>query len=175
MTKAPHSEDRNDMTSSDLIKMYEFSYGALNRNLEGVSNEESLIIPQPAGNCINWVLGHVVTARNLVLTLAGGASIVSSDDAAPYRRGSDPLQPGDSVPDIGTLRGWLADSQQQLIPALAEISEEALALAVPEVYRRPPLTGSIAEALTRLAFHEAYHNGQIGLLRRLAGKAGAIA
>ena len=42
-------------------------------------------------------------------------------------------------------------------------------------FRRPPLTGSIEAALIRLAFHESYHNGQIGLLRRLAGKGGAIA
>src|SRR5208337_2223008 len=73
------------------------------------------------------------------------------------------------------LRGWLADSQQQLIAALAAISEETLSLPVPEALRRPPLTGTVGEALARLAFHEGYHNGQIGLLRRLAGKPGAIA
>ena len=41
------------MTGNELVTMYEFSYGVLNRNLDGVSNEESLFIPQPAGNCIN--------------------------------------------------------------------------------------------------------------------------
>jgi len=163
------------MTGNELVTMYEFSYGVLNRNLDGVSNEESLFIPQPAGNCINWVLGHVVTARNLVLTLAGGVGVVNDEAAAHYRRGSGPIQQGDSVPDIATLRGWLADSQQQLIAALAAISEETLSLPVPEALRRPPLTGTVGEALARLAFHEGYHNGQIGLLRRLAGKPGAIA
>ena len=163
------------MTGSDLVTLYEFSYFALNRNLDGVSNEESLLIPQPAGNCINWVLGHIVSARNAVLTLAGGAPIANGDVAQHYKRGSAALQPGDKVPDIGTLRGWLSDSQQQLIPALAAISEKTLSLTVPEAMRRPPLTGSVGDALARLAFHEAYHNGQIGLLRRLAGKPGAIA
>ncbi len=38
------------MTGSELVTIYEFSYGVLNRNLDGVSNEESLFIPQPAGN-----------------------------------------------------------------------------------------------------------------------------
>jgi hypothetical protein len=163
------------MTGSELVNIYEFSYGALNRNLDGVSNEESLFIPQPAGNCINWVLGHVVAARNTILTLAGGAPILTGDAAARYQRGSAAIHAGDKVLDLGTLRGLLADSQQQLIPALAPISDETLALPVPEQLRRPPLTGSIEAALTRLAFHESYHNGQIGLLRRLAGKAGAIA
>ena len=163
------------MTSTDLVRLYEFSYGAFNRNLDGVSNEESLIIPQPAGNCINWVLGHVVSARNLILTLAGGDPIDHGDAVKHYQRGSGGIQSGDSVPDIATLRGWLADSQQRLVPVLAAISEVTLSLPVPEKLKRPPLTGTVGDALTRLAYHESYHNGQIGLLRRLAGKPGAIA
>jgi DinB superfamily len=176
------------MTGNDLVSLYEFSYFAINRNLDGVTHEESLHIPQPAGNCINWVLGHIVTARGAVLSLASGGNPLQMGDAAAgsipaqmgdaaarYRRGSGPIHNGDNVLDLSTLRGFLADSQQQLIPALAVISEETLALPVPEAMRRPPLTGSVGEALARLVFHEGYHNGQIGLLRRLAGKPGAIA
>ena len=161
------------MTGSDLASLYEFSYYALNRNLDGVTNEESLLIPQPAGNCINWVLGHIVSARGLVLTLSGGTPLAMGNAAAHYQRGSGPIHRGDDVLDLATLRGLLADSQQQLIPALAGITE-ALAPPVPEAMRRPPRTGSVGGALARLAFHEGYHNGQIGPLRRL-GKPGAIA
>ena len=163
------------MTGSELMSFYEFSYGVMIRNLDGITQEESLFIPEPAGNCINWVVGHVVAARNTVLTLAGGSPVFTSDAAGHYRRGSAAIQSGDPVLDLGTLRGLLADSQQQLLPALALLSDEALALAVPEALRRPPLTGSVGSALARLAFHESYHNGQLGLLRRLAGKSGAIA
>ena len=155
------------MTGSELANMYEFSYGAIKRNLEDLSNEESLFQPPGAGNCLNWVLGHVVTARNTVLTLAGGNAIVNDEAAPHYRRGSAPLRPGDSVPDIATLQGWLAGSQQQLIPALVALPEEKLRRPVPEPLRRPPLTGTVGDALARLAAHESYHNGQIGLLRRL--------
>jgi len=34
--------------------------------------------------------------------------------------------------------------------------------------------GSLAAKLAGLQFHEAYHAGQLGLLRRIAGKKGAI-
>lgn len=163
------------MTGNDLVSLYELSYFALNRNLDGITNEESLLVPQPAGNTINWVVGHIVNARGAVLSLAGASPIQLGDAAAIYRRGSAPMHGGEDALDLGTLRGLLADSQQQLIPALAVISEDSLALPVPEAMRRPPLTGSVGEALVRLAYHESYHNGQIGLLRRLAGKAGAIA
>ena len=82
------------MTGSEIANMYEFSYGAIKRNLEDVTNEESLVQPPGAGNCLNWVLGHIVAARNTVLKLAGGAPMVGEDVAAHYRRGSDPLQVG---------------------------------------------------------------------------------
>jgi hypothetical protein len=162
------------MTGSEIANMYEFSYGAIKRNLEDLTNEESLRQPPGAGNCLNWVLGHVVAARNTVLKLAGSAPLVGEEITAHYARGSNPLQPGDNVPDLGTLRGLLSDTQHQLVPALAALSDVALSLPVPEQMRRPPLTGSVADALIRLHYHEGYHNGQIGLLRRLAGRQGAI-
>jgi hypothetical protein len=162
------------MTGAELASMYEFSYGAIKRNLEDVTNEESLVQPPGAGNCLNWVLGHIVAARNTALKLAGSAPVVGEDVAAYYRRGSDPLKPGGKVPDLATLHGLLSDTQRQLVPALSALSDEALTQPVPEALRRPPLTGSVADALVRLHYHEGYHNGQIGLLRRLAGKEGAI-
>ena len=44
------------MNGSDLARMYEVSYGAINRNLEDVSNDESLVRPERGGNSLNWVL-----------------------------------------------------------------------------------------------------------------------
>jgi uncharacterized damage-inducible protein DinB len=162
------------MTGNELAQMYEFSYGAIERNLNDVTHEESLAQPPGAGNCLNWVLGHIVIARNMALSLAGGAPIAGDDIATHYARGSHPLHPSDKVPDLATLRGLLSDSQLQLIPALTALSDDALSRPVPEQLRRPPLTGSVADALIRLHYHEGYHNGQMGLLRRLAGKEGAI-
>jgi len=162
------------MTGNDLAKMYEFSYGAINRNLQDLSNEDSLVSPEPDGNCLNWVLGHVVAARGTVLMLAGTPPVLTGEHLVAYRRGSHP-EGTEGFVDLATLRGWLSDTQQQLIPALAALSEEDLNQLVPEEQRRPPLTGSIGDALIRLHYHEGYHNGQIGLLRRLAGRPGAIA
>ena len=161
------------MTGNELASMYEFSYGAIKRNLEGVTNEDSLVQPPGAGNCLNWVLGHVVTARNLALMLAGAAPTVTGEHMTIYLRGSSPAGT-DKFLDLTTLRAFLDDTQKALIPALRVLSEEALTQPVPEQHRRPPLTGSIGDALVRMHYHEGYHNGQIGLLRRLAGKEGAI-
>jgi uncharacterized damage-inducible protein DinB len=161
------------MTGGDLINLYEISYGAMQRNLAGVSHQEGLLSPNPSGNCMNWVLGHVVATRRLVLALAG-MEFAGEELVARYVRGSQPLKPGEAPADLATLRGLLDDSQGQLLAALAAISDERLSAPIPEAWRRPPLTGNIGSALARLNAHENYHAGQIGLLRRLVGKEGAI-
>jgi hypothetical protein len=118
-------------------------------------------------------LGHILTARNTALLLAGESPIFTGEQSDTYRRGSSPAATSEYL-DWATLRGLLNDSQHQLVPALAMLSDEALLQDVPEKYRKPPLTGSVADAILRLHYHEGYHNGQIGLLRRIAGKDGAI-
>ncbi len=161
------------MNFADLTTLYEFSYAALKRNLEGVSHEESLTRPEPGGNCMNWILGHVVLARGTVLKLAGGTPVFGGDDAAHYSRGSDP-KAGGKVLDLATLRGYLDDEQQQLLALLAGMSDEDLAAPLPEQMRRPPLTGSVSDSLARLQNHEMYHAGQLGLLRKILGKDGTL-
>jgi len=161
------------MTARDLTKLYEFTYLSMSRNLEGLTHEESLISGQPAGNSINWVLGHVVSTRSFILKLAG-VDHTSDEKLGRYVRGSEPLGGGETALDLAELRGMLDNSQQQLLPALREISQATLDSPVPESMRFPAAVATIGDALARLAAHESYHNGQLGLLRRMVGKAGAI-
>ena len=163
------------MTGNELAQIYEFSYGAIQRNLDGLTHEDSMISPEPAGNCINWVLGHMVTGRGLVLMLAGAApAVLTDEEAAGYRRGSAALTAGGNAVDLPRLKSAFEETQQRLIPALQALSEASLSAEVPEQFRRPPLLGTVGQALTKLGYHEGYHNGQIGILRRMAGKESAI-
>jgi uncharacterized damage-inducible protein DinB len=151
-----------------LVAMFQFSYGALGRNLEGITHEESLRAPEPGGNSLNWVLGHLLFYRNRILGLLGQPPAWDSPQAARYARGSAPLDPADDPVPLETLRAGFDRSQEQLLAALAAASEEALA-ATNE--RGEP----VAQRLALLAMHEGYHGGQIALLRRLLGHSGAIA
>jgi len=154
--------------------MYEFSYFAINRNLNDLTHEDSVFIPAPSGNCINWVLGHIISARGMMLLLTGAGTPVFSEAAAVFQRGSAAMKSGDQGVDLARLKSALEESQKQLLPALQALSDEALASPVPEKFKRPPLTGTVGQAVVTLNYHEGYHNGQIGLLRRVAGKEGAI-
>ena len=50
------------------------------------------------------------------------------------------------------------------------MSDETLAAAVPEEYRPAAADRIDRRRADSLHYHEGYHNGQIGLLRRIAGK-----
>ena len=163
------------MTGSDLAGMFEFSFKAIHRNLNDLAHKDTVYIPEPDGNCINWVLGHIISARGMMLLLTGaGTSLLSEAEAAVFQRGSVAMKSGENAVDLDKLKTALDESQKLLIPAIQVLTDETLAKEVPEKFQRPPLTGTIGQALATLNYHEAYHNGQIGLLRRLAGKAGAI-
>jgi hypothetical protein len=156
------------MDAATLIAMFEVSYGALTRNLEGITAEESLRAPDSGGNSLNWVLGHLLFHRNKTLSLLGAPPAWDSSLAARYARGSAPLGPDDDAEPFEVLRAGFDRSQEILLAALRGASAETLAAANE---RGEP----VAQRLAMLAFHEGYHGGQIGLLRRLLGHPGAIA
>jgi hypothetical protein len=140
-----------------LAQQFELNHHVAHANLEGITHEDSLVHPAPAGNCLNWVLGHVVATRNVLMDVLGEPPIWSAADAEPYQRGAHPpLDAARAMP--------LAD-----IVAAFDRSQETVRRCLPSA---PP------EHLTTIAglsFHESYHLGQCGLLRRLLGKHGAIA
>lgn len=83
------------MTGNDLAGMYQFSYMAINRNLNDLTHDDTVHIPEPGGNCINWVLGHIISARGMLLLLTGGGTpVFSEDEAAVFQCGSAALEGG---------------------------------------------------------------------------------
>lgn len=155
------------VNGSYLIQLFEFSYGALFRNLEGISHEESVIEPEPGGNCMNWVLGHIVATRNRVLPLVGMPPVWRAELAFMYSGRQEAQWSCDSALDLQNIQTDLARSQQDLRNALEAIPEGKL----------NAVTGdgrSLGDALGFFHFHESYHGGQIALLRRLLGKQGVI-
>lgn len=155
------------MNSGFFSKLYEISYGALFRNLEGVTHEESLIEPRPAGNSLNWVLGHIVATRNRLLPMLGAQAVWSPEQAFFYS-GRDEVQwTTANAFHIDAIKTDLARSQQQLMSVLDVIPTATL--------NAPTESGQpLAEAVGFFYFHESYHSGQVALLRRIVGRPGVI-
>lgn len=154
------------MTAQDLVQMYSFSRMALGMNLDGMTHADSLIVPQPGGNCANWLLGHMIASREQIYLAIGAPRMWSEAEVAVYDRGT----PGHSIrPDF---RSWdelireLDRSQTTLLSALGGLDQATL--------DRTTERGTIGGRVAFLNFHEAYHIGQVGLVRRLIGQEGAI-
>ncbi len=155
-----------------LIQQLALSHWAVTTNLEGVTHEESLQQPLPGGNCLNWVVGHIVRARNEAL------SVLSSQDwqdehTMQYRRGSKPDTPPEEPIDFSELRDALNATYERYLHGLRALSAERLAQKAPFSPANDP-NETIGSLMAKFAFHEAYHTGQTGILRRLARKEGAI-
>lgn len=154
-------------TRAFLIKQLELSYGSLFRNLEGITHEESLVVPEPGGNCLNWVLGHIVSARNRAMTQLGIAPVWQMDLAFHYSGRDEANWSSDKAVNLKTLETDLVRSQQELLNALEQMSDAML--STPDEKGR-----TLGDALTFMNFHEAYHGGQVALLRRIIGRPGVI-
>jgi len=156
------------MTREMLLYLYSINHKALHANVSDLSDEDALIQPKPDGNCLNWVVGHIVSSRDGALKLVGGEGFLDPATSKRYDRGSAPIRgAGDGKP-LAALLTEFDRSQERLAAWLR---------AAPEGAWESPLEGwgTVAKRLFFLHFHEAYHVGQTGILRRLAGKKGAIA
>lgn len=142
-------------------------------NTSGFTEEDSLIQPQPGGNCLNWVVGHLLFTYDSVLPALGQEPVLGVDALRRYERGSAPLtDPGKALPLETLLNAWDA-AWKRVDAGLIACAPERLDEPAPFSPRRNP-DESIRSLLTMVLFHQAYHAGQTGLLRRIAGKEGAI-
>lgn len=163
------------MLNDSLAVAFRASQWAISTNLNGISHEESLRTPEPGGNSLNWIAGHILAARNLVLKQLGEQPVLGSEELAPYNRGSKGLQPADPCLDLDRLQELLRQSGERIAAGLESVAPEALEAELPADALPVPIDKpTVGALLTFLVFHEGYHAGQLGLGRRLLGKEGAI-
>lgn len=137
------------------------------------SQEESLVNPAPGGNCMNWVLGHLLCVYDRILPVLGQSSLMDSEHLKQYDRGSSPLcEPVEALPLKELLSAW-DEAVKRLDAGLAGLTPERLdepAPFSPTNYAKE----TMRSLLTTVFFHQSYHAGQAGMLRRIAGKQGAM-
>ncbi len=160
---------RKEMNIDTLIAQHDLGAKVCAANFAEISHEESLVPPQGGGNCANWILGHLVKARNDALALLGKTPVYPAGKFDRYKNGRPPLtDPAEALP-LDELRDNFMALQEPLTAALQEADEETFARPVPDNPLNNP-DETVGSMLTAIAFHEAYHLGQIGLLRRTLGK-----
>lgn len=156
-----------------LIEQARVVHRIVRMNTDGLTEEDSLVRPEPGGNCLNWVVGHLVCVYDAVLPALAQEPVMSKEALQRYDRGSKPLlEPAEALPLTKLLDAW-DEASQRYQAGLAAMTPDQLDQPAPFTPRKNP-DETVRSLLAIIAFHQAYHAGQTGLLRRIAGKDGAM-
>lgn len=142
-------------------------------NTAGLTQEESLIQPPAGGNCLNWVVGHLLAIYNKALPMLGQEPVNVGGGLDRYDRGAPPLRDGAEALELQDLLAGFAKATERFAAGLTRITPETLEQPVPDSPSGNP-DETVRTLLATICFHQAYHAGQTGILRRIAGKEGAI-
>ncbi|CAN5469236.1 hypothetical protein BH10CHL1_BH10CHL1_46220 [soil metagenome] len=151
------------LSADQLTAEFARNVWVIHRHTDDVTQAESLIQPPFQHNCLNWVLGHIVQSRDDLLKLLGASPVLDEAEADRYQRGAEAVTAATrTVVDFARLRQVLDEQQQRLAVAFANSAADVMSRKVGD--------NTFGETIRVLYFHEAYHTGQIDILRQVAGK-----
>jgi hypothetical protein len=104
---------------------------------------------------MNWVAGHLVNSRDDLLEDVGMTRILKPEYAEYYGRGKKLTGPEVAI-DIDTIKS----DYERLTSEINKILEEG--------------DDEKDQRVAFFMFHESYHAGQLGVLRKLLGKEGKM-
>jgi len=155
----------------NFIAGFTASNFTLKRNLDEISDFESIIQPKLKGNCINWNAGHILMVRDQMLTMFNCPSFLTEKETSYYASGSKPINDVSERIPIGKIKEGLDKTFKTLIENLSEVDNTFLNNSIPNDKIPVPIPEpTVAKLFAILLYHEGYHTGQIGLSRRLLGK-----
>jgi hypothetical protein len=150
------------ITSAAIAWNFDRNAVYMRTHLEALTHTDSLVQPPIEGNCINWILGHVVCYRNYILAVLGLPPILPAETLARYARGSAPvLVDGPDVVELDDLVRAYWKAQDAILQALPDLSPDRAA----EVAQAAGFEMPRAELLVSFMRHESYHAGQLEWLR----------
>ena len=113
------------MISPQMLKnLYEDSYALVKPQIEGIKHQESIYQPPFGGNCVNWILGHIIAARCNFMMMLDIPSIWDMAQCSLFIPGSDPITRANDMILFETLFVDLDNTQEQLLIALDQVSRE---------------------------------------------------
>lgn len=147
-----------------LVNIFELQTRLFKNVLAGIKNEDASERINEKVNHIAWLAGHLVSARYMIAGLVGLQEQEPYPDIFGHGKGIQEVE----YPAIEELvKDWQPISEK-LLNRLKTISDEELSAKSP--IQVPIGDASLKGTITFFAHHEAYHIGQIGILRKYVGK-----
>ena len=142
--------------------------GLFLRRLVGDFTAEDWQVRDAVGHDPRWLVGHLAATRQGVLRILGLEPREQAWEVC-FRRGTSPADLPAAL-ELAPILETFFDAQARMAAVWDGLSPEAL--AKPFVRTLPDGSQTVGDAFRFLAWHEAYHLGQLAMLRRLAGKPG---
>ena len=151
------------ITKEDFKILFETWQWIMEVQTDGLSQEDLLLQPQPGGNCMLWVLGHMVESMKDLVGELGGSKPEGFGLYERFARTSEPVlesEPG--LPDLVKIK--------QDYATLSQLALQTLDNQDDTYFGEPGRSGTKGATVLFLSFHMSYHAGQLEYLRNLAGK-----
>lgn len=147
--------------AEEIKKDYETNSWLIKQLTDGISDTEALLqLPFPA-NCMNWILGHIITSRNVALQLLGAEPIWGEQVVAVYRSGSAPITDGTGARQLADLLADIEETKRRIVESVETCAPKTLEkVAQTDRGARP-----VWQHIQGLHWHETYHAGQLEILR----------
>ena len=151
----------------DLAKMLKFELEIMRQQTAGLSHSDSLFQPQPGGNCLNWVMGHLDDGLIALLKVCGGEKPADLPSFERYGYGSEPVVgDGEGVLPLQDLVATYEVLTNAIIHKLKEMQEKDFEQEI-DIFSGKVTRGYAAFFYF---FHLSFHLGQLEFGRNLAGK-----
>ncbi len=150
------------LTTTGYLTNLERNAAYLRQHVAGLRHTHSVVQPPVQGNCMNWIVGHVLCYRNYIHEVCGLPEVIPVATAARYARGSEPvLSDGPEIMRFEEQVAAYERSQAAVLAVLPGVSAQAIA----EVVSVADFTMPRGDLLTMFMRHESYHLGQLEWLR----------
>ena len=73
-----------------FTQQFKFTCGSVVLNTEDITDEEALVFPASEANCMNWLVGHIIDARNQLLAFLQQQPVWNNEEFDCYAKGANP-------------------------------------------------------------------------------------
>lgn len=147
--------------TQSVIEDYAFHNMLIHRFVDGITHEESVLQLPFEHNCMNWILGHIVTNRSHVLETVAAPHAWQEEVRALYHTDTPPIEPESKSVRFGNLIKYLDESLALLRSVVENVSDEWL----DETHSNYRGEKTRYAHVTGFHWHETFHVGQLEILK----------
>ena len=149
---------------ANIEGIFKANTAIVNKAIGNIGNDDWFRAPGDDSNHLLWLMGHIVVHRGRALNILGGNWETSWSPL--FARGAERMADA-KYPSAEEIQAAWTQVSEQLTAALRDPAAEKLTQEAPK--GPPSFDGKISGNVAFLAFHDAYHVGQVSFLRKWLG------